>query len=326
MTASPSEQPAAPASFDAAETFLGVVWRRARYVLAIALSAVVFSWLGWSIAAPHPDWAGFSLVIWQSQSILSALLLALLLLGVTAVCSLIVHPDNPHMGLFCSLAGMAALSIRGGSVHLLMVYGQIHGNLKHLSDCMALECLEWGGVILLADLFARMLHDKLLTNDQWLLRTEQEMGRRIKAKERVGSAAGVSKMLSHFFHTDRITGAVRIPLAMVWLGVIAFGLLYVLMQSQLKGQVLMACFVAFYAATICTYFAFPTVPFWAPILAVPLTGAVCYLVGRDAVPVYPGHAPYFAMRALPIDYLTAGVPGAILGLYYSLGWALNSDE
>ena len=28
------------------------------------------------------------------------------------------------MGLFCSLAGMTALSIRGGTVHLLMDYGQ----------------------------------------------------------------------------------------------------------------------------------------------------------------------------------------------------------
>jgi hypothetical protein len=32
------------------------------------------------------------------------------------------------------------------------------------------------------------------------------------------------------------------------------------------------------------------------------------------------------MRALPIDYVTAGVPGAILGLYWGFAWALGSEE
>ena len=312
-------------SFDDPETFLGVVWRRTRYVVAIVLSAILFTWLGWKVAAPPPDWGGVSLAAWQSQSYLSAFLLALILLAATAISSLIVHPDSPHMGLFCSLLGMAALSIRGGTVHMLMVYAQDAGATQHLAEAMAFECVEWGCVILLADAFARLLHDRLLANHHWVLRANPILGHKI-AKTDLGVAAGFSKTVSHILHTDRIKGFIRIPLAMAWSGALAFLFLYVFMQSQLKGQVLMACFVAFLISTLCTYAAFPTVPFWSLILAVPLTGAVAFLVGRNAVPVYPGHAPFFAMRALPIDYMTAGVPGAILGLYWGLAWSLGSVE
>jgi hypothetical protein len=319
--------PAAPeGTYDAAESFLGVVWRRTRYVLAIALSAGLFSWLGWKIAAPPPEWAGVSLGTWQNHSVLSALLLAAILLLATAVCSLIVHPDSPHMGLFCSLLGMAGLSIRGGSVHLLMVYGQTTGTMTRIADAMAVECVEWGCVILLADAFARFIHDKFLSNHYWLLRAEPEAGKRALAKTKLGLAVGFSETVSRVLRTNRLKGWPRIPLAMIWSGLFGLLFLYVFMQSQLKGQVVMACFVSFLVSTICAYAAFPTVPFWALILAVPLTGAAGYLLGRNGVALFPGHAPFYTMRALPIDYLTAGVPGAILGLYWSLNWSLNSDE
>jgi len=259
---------AAESTYDAAEGFWSVVWRRTRYALAIALSAILFSWLGWMIAPPNPQWAGFSIGIWQSQNPLATLLLALVLLVVTGICSLIVHPDSPHMGLFCSLAGMAALSIRGGSVHLLMVYGQLNHNLPHLANAMALECLQWGLVALLADFFARFLHDKLLANHHWLLRSEPELAKRKDAQAKVGGAHGFSKSVSAALQTDRMKGPIRIPLAMLVHGGLGFLFLYMLMQSQLKGQVLMACFVAFLGAAIAAYHVFPTARFGALFLRV----------------------------------------------------------
>ena len=117
-----------------------------------------------------------------------------------------------------------------------------------------------------------LLHDRLLSNHQWLLRNEPEMGKRMEAKSRLGHAVGSSKTISQSLGTGRIAGPVRIPLAMILSGLLAFGFMFVLMQSQLKGQVLMACFVAFLGSTICAYYAFPTAPFWSFILAVPLTG------------------------------------------------------
>jgi hypothetical protein len=249
----------------------------------------------------------------------------LLLLVATAISSLIVHPDSPHMGLFCSLLGMAALSIRGGTVHMLDVFAQTSGTASRVAETLALECLLWGCVIFLADAFARFLHDRFLANQHWMFRTNPGLIREINQTE-VGIALGFAKAISHYIHTDRIKSWVRIPLAMIISAALSFLFLYVFMQSQLKGQALMACFMAFFLGTLCAYAAFPTAPFWSFILTVPLTGAVAFIIGRHMTPQFPGHAPYFAMRALPIDYLTAGVPGAILGLYWGFAWALGTEE
>jgi hypothetical protein len=318
-----SDTPAAPAP--TGETFLAVAWRRTRYVVAIAVSAALFSWLGWSAAAPPPQWGGLSLLAWPGHGLLAALILTLILLVATGISSLIVHPDSPHMGLFCSLLGMTALSIRGGPVHMLLVFAQDTHSLPHVADLLALECVMWGCVILLADAFARFLHDRFLANRHWIYRAYPRPDKPMPEFD-VGTVAGFAKAVSHFLHTDRIKSWVRIPLAMILSGALALLFLYVFMQSQLKGQVLMACFVSFFLATLCAYAAFPTVPFWSLILSVPLTAAVAFLIGRNAVPPFPGHAPFFALRALPIDYLTAGVPGAILGLYWGFAWALGSEE
>ena len=42
--------------------------------------------------------------------------------------------------------------------------------------------------------------------------------------------------------------------------------------------------------------------------------------------VYPGQAHFYMMRALPIDYMAAGLPGAILGYYRGFWWSLQSHE
>ena len=68
------------------------------------------------MAAPAAEYAGVSLLVWGNHGVVTALVLTLILLAATAISALLVHPDNPHMGLFCALLGMAGLSIRGGDV------------------------------------------------------------------------------------------------------------------------------------------------------------------------------------------------------------------
>src|SRR5512133_2715686 len=48
----------------AAESFMGVVFRRTRYAVAIVLSGWLFCTLGWMFAAPPADWGGVSLLVW----------------------------------------------------------------------------------------------------------------------------------------------------------------------------------------------------------------------------------------------------------------------
>jgi hypothetical protein len=337
VTQAPSDD--TPAALLTPESFVGTVWRRTRYVIAVLISALLFCSLGWKFASPPANWGGVSLLVWQGQSYFAVIVLAVILLAATAICALIVHPDNPHMGLFCALLGMSALSIRGGSAHMLLVFAQQDHSLRELAaghalpnpfagvaTAMALECIMWGCVALLADSFARFFHDRLLANTHWIHRADPELSQKVMARSRLGYAVGLSHTISSSIHTDRIKGPLRIPLAMAWSGGIAFLLLYAFMQSQLKGQVLMACFAAFLCSTVCAYMAFPTAPFWAILMAVPITGAVGYFLARDGAAPFPGHAPFFPMRALPIDYLTAGGAGAILGYYWGFAWAVGSVE
>jgi hypothetical protein len=219
---------------------------------------------------------------------------------------------------------MSILSIRGGSVHLLLVHAEQTRTMQQAAIAMAAECLMWGAVALLADVFARYFHDKLLANTHWIHRAAPELSH--KGISPGAPGVGMSKSVSQSLKTEKVTGPLRIPLAMLLSGGVAFVLLFVLMQSQMKGQVIMACFVAFLASTVCAYMAFPTVPFWAIFITVPITGAVGYFLARNGIAPYPGQAPHFAMRALPIDYLTAGGAGAILGYYWGFAWAVGSAE
>ncbi len=120
---------------------------------------------------------------------------------------------------------------------------------------------------------------------------------------------------------------IAIPLAMVYSGLVAFLLLYILLHTQLKGQVFFACFVAFFLSTFNAYLAFPRVPALAFFVAVLFTAGVGYFVAsRYPDSIYPGQGGFFISRALPIDFFALGVPGAILGYYSAVRWSLHSDE
>jgi hypothetical protein len=314
------------------ETFWAVVFRRTRYAVAVAISAAVFCTLGWQFASPAPQLGGISLIAWESHGWIGGVVLVLLLLAMTAVCSLLVHPDSPHMGLFCALLGMAGLSIRGGTIHNLIEYAQRPFLVPQLpaityaklADLLAIECMEWAVMVLIAEVFARLLHDRFLTNTHWITRSGPTLEG--NGVPQVGTAMGVSLTVSRAMRTSNLKRRIATPVVMVYSGAIAMLLLYVLMQSQAKGQVLMACFVAFFVSTMCGYLIFPRIPIAALMLTVPLVAEAGYLYGRNMVPMYPGHASFFAMRALPIDYFTAGVPGAILGFYSAFRWSMHSHE
>ncbi len=311
------------------ESFWAVVVRRGRYVVAILVSALLFSTLGWHSAMPKAEFGGVSLLAWQNHGLIDALILALMLLAATAVSSLLVYPDAPHIGLFCALVGMASLAIRGGTIHLLIEDSQQHGIYALRSQLLAIECVQWALIFLIAEVFARIVHDHFFSNTHWITRSAPDLAqarRREKICPGVGAAMGVSLVVSRTLRTNKMRRRVATPLAMIYSGIIAAVLLYVLMQSQLKGQVLMACFAAFFLSTMLAYLAFPRVPAVALLLAVPLTAAIGYLYGMHAPAPIPGHAGFFAMRALPIDYISAGVPGAILGFYAGFRWSLHSQE
>jgi hypothetical protein len=203
-------------------------------------------------------------------------------------------------------------------------------NLDHYSSislALAVECVQWAILFLIAEMFARMLHDRFFANIHWLTRTgpghtSESLNKFAATREAVGVSLAVSQALK----TTTLRRRIAAPIAVAASGVIAYVLLYILLQTPLKGQVFFACFVAFFGSTAVAFLAFPRVPALAFFLAVPLTAAVGYLLGRHDMGFYPGYGGSFFTRALPIDFIAMGVPGAILGYYTAIQWSLHSDD
>lgn len=328
----------------APEGFWGTVFRRLRYAAAVGVSAVLFGTIGWRIAAPPADYAGLSLTVWPGHHPLLELGgLAIILLIATAIGALVCHPDSPHQSLWCAALGLLALSIRGGRSFMIIRAAQVdQSTYSGICHMLALECVHWSVLFLLAEAFARLLHDRFFANTQWITRHSQEVGAMlVKAQSSDGSrtgsrgptgrAMGVSEQVSKALRTEKVTGPVSAVLAVVLNAVVAILFLLVLLQSQAKGQVIVAIFVSFFVSTVCSYLVFPRVSALVQFAAVPVVAAVGYLYaahfpGISGLQAYPGHPGVFFPRALPIDYFAAGIPGAISGFYTGFHWSLQSHE
>jgi hypothetical protein len=312
------------------ESFWSILVRRSRYLIAIAVSAIIFSFVAWPFIAPPPAMAGVSLLAWSmSTGLIGALVIALLLIIVGTICTILVHPDAPHMGLFCALAGMAVLSIRGGNSHMLIQYGQMTNTWSNRSILLAVECVQWAILIVVVETVVRLAHDRFFANTHWMLRTGVEAAHQHATDWSEGNAKpmGVSLTVSQALGTKNLNRLLSAPLGMLYSGIVAYLLLYATLQSQQKDQVLFACFIAFFFSTGNAYLAFPRASVLAFALAAPLTAAVGYYLGSTHPAfIYPGQGGYFISRALPIDFIVAGIPGAILGYYAAFRWSLTSHE
>ncbi len=298
-----------------AEGFWGVVLRRARYSVAIAVSATLFYTLGWILAAPPAETSGVSLLLWtHSGGLLQALGLAGLLVVAIFAAMFLCHPDSPHAAMYCALLGMGALAIRGGTVTMIIQEGERSGLLPQMFQKLAIECIQWGLIVLLAELVTHLLYKKLFRNTRWI----ERMGLPLDA---LGLFGG---------RLPQIAPPTKVPTARIIdnLGALiltsagAFLLLKIFMQSQTKGQVLFAIFASFGLAAFATRMYFvkaDTWPFW---LAIPLTAGVGYLLASTKTS-YPGTINTEIPRALPIDYIALGVPGAILGYMSTLRMQLH---
>lgn len=89
---------------------------------------------------------------------------------------------------------------------------------------------------------------------------------------------------------------------------------------ELRGQVLFSLFAGFCLAGILAHQKFPTNVFFAAWLAPVLTAVIFYLLATftSASPTEGSAAQiHFYARALPIDWMTAGGAGALLGYWLS---------
>jgi hypothetical protein len=245
-------------------------------------------------------------------------------------CAMIItHPDTPHTGLFCAFFGVAALAVRAGSITMpvsLTSFSGGHllfGDVAALFHRMALESVLEVAIAAAASGIATWLHNRFFRNAAWL--------------HRLGSSTQTADVLQRdpTFHSPTLHAALENPktstgaeAAFSALGALAlttgigFIVLTITLRNQLQGQALFACFVAFAAGAFVAQQVFPKTPSWVVWVAPSVLSTFAFALASSD-PRYPGQVMLAPARALPMDYLAAGIPGAVFGYYSSLKWQIH---
>jgi hypothetical protein len=218
--------------------------------------------------------------------------------------------SRPEGALIAALVGVGGVAMRSESLERLLWYKDV--TIGELYLRMILEVFLFGLALCLAEAVARLVragvgkrHPKLLWRDPLDdLTDEQRKGVSLPVtcrKESSGADEG-----GRWIRLKPAGGcfATAVGAAVV--------LLFFLAQSNQRGQILFALFASFCLAVMLAQHLFP-IACSALAWSVPMVTAV--LVYGLAIVSGGGDRPVF--QALPIDWLTAGGAGALVGYWVS---------
>ncbi|HOA75722.1 MAG TPA: hypothetical protein PL151_03845 [Phycisphaerae bacterium] len=136
----PVDQPTAP---------LGLV-EKTRIGAAVAAAALLLYTMGWMVARPHDPNLAVTFV--RSGRAVAATWPTLAVLTVVAgiIGTVLAGPRLPEAGVFAAAIGLAVLSLRGGSMQVLLAAEQATTEpaRQAFMTAMALDCLLWSGILL----------------------------------------------------------------------------------------------------------------------------------------------------------------------------------
>jgi hypothetical protein len=101
---------------------------------------------------------------------------------------------------------------------------------------------------------------------------------------------------------------------------LALSLVWLLARSSDRGQILFALLAGNFLATLVAYQVFPSRSRWAAWASALAAGVVFYVLAAVGAPRTGAGAWVFVAncsQALPIDWITAGLGGALLGFWGS---------
>ncbi len=309
------------------ESFWQALVRWARYAIGTFVSCVVLFYVVWPLLAPAP-WSGSASLVAHGWglALINTLVVALVVVVLLVICMWLTHPDFPHAGLLCVSLAFCVLAMKAGPMHtLLRVYQGRYSILYHL---LVGECVLWAMIIAVAELTSRMLFQRFFHNPRWASRAGLALPADLNQPHLLYSAPDILFRLRDRplgqNPTDRLAAnAAAFAITVVIGGLVA----NFFMRSELIGQVLFSCFVAFaIAAFFAAMFTPAATALWIW-LAVPATAIVGYMLTGNQ-DVYPGHVPFPLARAMPLDYVSAGLAGAIIGYYTAVKLELHqrADE
>lgn len=270
------------------------IWRsgsigRARLFFAAALCFALFYWTGGQFHIP--PYAGHTASLLQQNSPIVALLMTAVMLALCVLIgTLIGGPVRADAGLMAGAFGLIALSYRGWPMKYVL-FGAAGPSVYLL---LALESALLLAMLILA---------------WWIIRRQLLRG----------AAGAADPVLSPDTEDDTLNQRL---LACAMQTVIMILTMLVLARSDAKLQALASAGVAAWLGTVGAYVLFPVRPsiwYWIGPGLVAIVGYVFAWFGAsDEWRIGVAAGPL--ARALPLDYLGAGVVGALLGYWTSRKW------
>ncbi len=265
--------------------------KRFRILVAIVISASVFYWCGDAFGIPSSSIGYGGSVLAAPHGLLSMVVIAVLLWLLTAVSSLIVGSIRADAGLFCTCLGAAALSLRSGATRYTL-FGHSNGIwITTAVELVLLGIIVGGGFAI-----SYMLRKRAL------VRPDDD------------SAFDTPIALDLFGLTIAIHSFAMIAV------------ISLLCRSDQRLQCLLSVGIGGWVASVVTHLSSPARPGAIFCVSPVLVGLLGYIWSSmtaqpDFVIGQPGG--YFATlaRPLPLDYVSAGVAGSLLGYWIARSWA-----
>ncbi len=263
--------------------------------------------------------------------------LAVLLWVLAGVCAIATLTSRPEGSLLAALFAVGGVSLRSPSLKTLLwaKQGELGGLFSQFAiEMIIMSVLLVGAVIVIA--FVRQLGKKLAPGVMWRDPLTEFTDQHANGQDEPGyllhgwlkyDPIGLAALLAIYFmgrksahkaDSARASEAIR-RLVMCLAASLLFALILVslLMRSQARGQVIFAVLAGTFLAVLIAHQLFPT-PFSVVAWLTPLlTGIILYAFSAyTSSSVQPVDVPLYA-NALPIDWLTVGGGGAMLGFWVS---------
>jgi len=238
------------------------------------------------------------------------------------LCALLTCTARPESSLLVAVVGIGGLSLRSSQIRSL--FWLQTGSLRDVFLMLLLEVLVLAVVlvgVLIVVSAVRAFVGRVRPGWLWRARIsppDQAGKEPDTAPKGLTSMMGVVGIFIRRAHSPSRSG--RWLLSLVVNLAIAVGLLFLIMRSANRGQILFALFASFFLSTFIAEQIYPTRFAVVSIMLPLLVGAVFYCYGvvtsiSDAPNVWMT-VPY-SLRALPLDWLTAGVGGAMVADWVS---------
>jgi len=271
-------------------------------LLLCVASAGLFHSVGWMVVRPVDPFGAVSLLNTASPVIAVAELCGLAAV-VAGLATVLLRGRLPHAGTFVVAVGLAVMAARGSSADYMVRFPPAGTSRSALFTLLAAEVVAWAVVVAVAVAAAR-------TVDTWLGPADP------RRDTQPADAQGRKKRI-------RGGGLLCLLLCTVCGALLVRTTGGSLVTAVHKGQVYFSLAAGFYLAALLGVLVSRTRPAVWPLLAVLIVSLLGYLAGgqwptpavADDYRQLAHIMPNFVCRAMPIEYLSAGVAGAIAGTW-----------